>query len=811
MARTGQYKTYERGRRTYTLENVFTGGMKYSDAPIDEGQSRQLVNFDLSNDRKVLIPRRGLHFEQALFNNTGLLPFSENATPSVLKYSKSINAEHSIIYDGQKTLYVRTDHSGVEHKRELTTPVIAGVSDFVHNIPCISSTFSTPIGATAYHGDYYLPAPHGFTIIKNPDELADSPITELEPRKLNAAEAAMYGYNMLLDNPYSFVDKRISGTDRFIFNGVLPYDVDTGQIKFDPRVNEYVKFRAFYEAAPGKYYYIWRTRTADNDNYQIVKVGTLDVPTSGNLQPLTYSVAVPHTTLFVELDMYLCTTIDKEPNSALPGKTSVIYQKPDNTGGSAKWYYSIVDKKYIPVNQAEIVRDVPVTQRIEHSFNFSSNTEDSTRGMKFENYTLATCKGMSYWAGSLVCYAPEKGRNILFISAFNEPEFFPYPNNTDIFEEDIRYVTPYLSDLLVFTETQLWRLTKNVDKAGWVKTLVQGNLNISDYDIRFIQVVKNMVYFKSADNYFMVVPKTQSSTGELTLAPVSRSLDVLFEDFNKSVRDILSSTYGRYGADLKIDFRDAEIKIVDAYCYLDYEDVHNVYMLQVAYKDQLRYLTLELLYNTVIRYWRAYTYECATALVPYTADATKKTDLVGLVPEQTGNNNEKFYKLYSVPRTGVIDNLAASWENEYPATYLNYQLIDSGQHDYLLESQKRFRELQLFVHNRTEENLTFNLEFLLDGVDRYPMFKYLESTTFDQNTGAMVVYLDKVPGLTEVAPHLSNNFTINQETIPTVQLWKIRTGISGKGYAPRFLFASKNQKEFELINFIWVYRIMYLR
>ena len=104
------------------------------------------------------------------------------------------------------------------------------------------------------------------------------------------------------------------------FNGVLPYDVDTGNIKFDPRVNEYVKFRAFYEAAPGKYYYIWRTRTADNDNYQIVKVGTLDVASSGNLQQLTYSVAVPHTTLFVELDVYLCTTIDKEPNSAVPGK-----------------------------------------------------------------------------------------------------------------------------------------------------------------------------------------------------------------------------------------------------------------------------------------------------------------------------------------------------------------------------------------------------------------------------------------------------------------------------------------------------------
>ena len=810
MARTGQYKTYERGRRTYTLENVFTGGMKYSDAPLDEGQMRQLVNMDLSNDRKVLIPRRGLHFDNALFNNTAVAPFTDSVTPAILKYSKSIEAEHTIIYDGEHTLWVRIDHSGQEHKKALTTPVISRVSDFVHNIPCVSSIFKTPIGATAYHNNYYVPNKDGFTVVKNPQDLTDNIIETLEPRKLNAAEAAMYGYNMLLNNPYQFIDKRVAGRDRFIFNGILPYDVDTDAIKFDPRVNEYIKFRAFYEAAPGKYYYIWRTRTADNDTYKIVKVGTLDVTSSGDMQELTYSVAVPHTMLFVELDVYLCTQLDAEPNSALPGKSHVIYQKLDNNGGSAKWYYSVVNKKYIPVNQHEIISDVPVLQRIEHSFNFSSSSEESTRGMKFENYDLATCKGMSYWAGSLICYAPDKGDNILFLSAYNEPEFFPYPNNTDIFEEDIKYVTPYLSDLLVFTETQLWRLTKNPEKAGWTKSLVQGNLNISDYDIKFIQVVKNMVYFKSANNYFMVVPRTQSSTGELTLAPVSRSLDVFFDDFDKGIRDLLSSTYGRYGADLKMDFKEAEIKIVNAYCYLDYEDVHNVYMLRVVHKDVMHNITVELLYNTVVRYWRAYAYECATALVPYTADATKKTDLVGLVPEVSADK-ETLYKLYSVPRTGVKDNLAASWQNTHPAVYLNYQLFDSGQHDYLLESKKRFRELQLFVHNLTEENLTFNLEFLLDGVDRYPMFKYLQSMHYDEQTNAMTLYLDKEPVLTGTAPHLSNSFTLNQETIPTVQLWKIRTGISGKGYAPRFLFAAKDQKEFEFVNLIWVYRLMYLR
>ena len=810
MARTGQYKSYERGRRTYTLENVFTGGMKYSDAPLDEGQMRQLVNFDLSNDRRTLVPRRGLHFENAAFGNTGVLAYSEDKTPKLIKYSKTAHAEHAIVFDGASELHIRTDHSGKAYEGDVDVPVFIGNVQAVHNVPCAQTVFREPIGAEAYTNRYYMPSSNGFTVVNNPNDLSDSVTTDLEPRKLNAAEATMYGYNMLLDNPYAFVDKRISGNERFIFNGILPYDVDTGAIKFDPRVNEYIRFRAFYEAAPGKYYYIWRTRTADNDAYRIVKVGTVDIPTSGNLPELTYSVAVPHTTLFVELDIYNCTQVSDTPNSAIPGKSSVVYQKLDNQGGSAKWYYSLVDKKYIPVNQSEIIRDVPVLQRIEHSFNFSGSAEDSTRGMKFENYNLATCRGMSYWAGSLICYAPEKGRNILFLSAYNEPEFFPYPNNTDIFEEEIRYVTPYLSDLLVFTETQLWRLVKNTDKAGWTKSLIQGNLNISDYDIRFIQVVKNMVYFKSADNYFMVVPKTQRSTGELTLAPVSRTLDVFFADFDKGLRDLLSSTYGRYGEDLKMDFKEAEIRIRDAYCYLDYEDVHNVYMLSCAHQGVVHNITVELLYNTVVRYWRAYTYECATALVPYTADATRKTDLVSLVKDNSGAAVQ-IYKLYNIPRTAVKDDLSLSWGQAYPVVYPNYQLFDSGQHDYVLESKKRFRELQLFIHNLTEKNLTFNLEFLLDGVDRYPMFKYLENTQYDPNTGTVTVYLDKQPVLTETVPHVSGAFTINQETIPLVQLWKIRTSISGKGYAPRFLFASRNQEEFALVNFIWVYRLMYLR
>ena len=86
MARTGSYKTYERNTRNYTLENTFTGGMKYSNAPISEGEVRILNNFDLSNDRMTLQPRKGLRLDTTVMPNA----FEINDDRVKLKYFNSL-------------------------------------------------------------------------------------------------------------------------------------------------------------------------------------------------------------------------------------------------------------------------------------------------------------------------------------------------------------------------------------------------------------------------------------------------------------------------------------------------------------------------------------------------------------------------------------------------------------------------------------------------------------------------------------------------------------------------------------------------
>jgi hypothetical protein len=55
------FKTYERGQRMQDTNVSFANGMSYTDAPLLEGFSRLLVNFDFGGEGKTLKPRRGLN------------------------------------------------------------------------------------------------------------------------------------------------------------------------------------------------------------------------------------------------------------------------------------------------------------------------------------------------------------------------------------------------------------------------------------------------------------------------------------------------------------------------------------------------------------------------------------------------------------------------------------------------------------------------------------------------------------------------------------------------------------------------------
>jgi hypothetical protein len=134
------------------------------------------------------------------------------------------------------------------------------------------------------------------------------------------------------------------------------------------------------------------------------------------------------------------------------------------------------------------------------------------------------------------------------------------------FSESIIYILPYLDDLLVFTTSKLYSIRLGVDGLSWTVNNIQGNLNIKEDDIHLIQVVKNMVFFKSGNYYYMVVPKASVTTKELTIAPISRPVEPLFDTFKSTIDKAIKTIY---------DYSDG-MELLYYYNFLDFEDVHNV-------------------------------------------------------------------------------------------------------------------------------------------------------------------------------------------------------------------------------------------
>ena len=156
------------------------------------------------------------------------------------------------------------------------------------------------------------------------------------------------------------------------------------------------------------------------------------------------------------------------------------------------------------------------------AFNLSQDDNTNTN-LKQENYDLSTATGMSYWKNRLIVYGLPQDKTVLFMSDVNDPTYFPYPNSADLFDEPVVHVLPFLDNLLVFTSTKLYMITLSEDGLGWNKKHIQSNLDIKEWDTHLIQQVKNMVFFKSGNYYYMVVPSTKFTTlNQLVVTPVSK-------------------------------------------------------------------------------------------------------------------------------------------------------------------------------------------------------------------------------------------------------------------------------------------------
>ena len=833
--------SFKRGHRVQNIEETFSKGMSYTTAPLAEGYNRVLVNLDMQDSGNSVTPRLGLRadsymytswpsvgsdedtdlFEIAsahVFEDRNLLStiwytgrsrndpiLGKYVTAGVIycdtfDYPGDVNQHHGAIGGGYKLTHVAHLMSnlgakihGIPVLQEIEAETDIGVTPEI-----VPNTLGIRVvGTWAYNNNYYFYDDQGNCCVysyypeaETDDELLDHPIVvhykndpkldEYTPKVLTAKEAVTYGYNMLLANPYQFANT--AGGDVLEFTGLLPYV--NGELCMTPVQNQDIHFVATgILPLNKKYKFVAEWASMNNTSWNTINEWTVDTGADVINTEIAFDFAPPVAEAIIRISAY-------------------------------------------PVTEG-VASDVSDSV-LAVGFSFQKTIYSNTINSDKKQYSIHKASGICYWKNRIVAWGVPEDDTILFMSDVNDPTYFPYPNNIETFTNTIQYCTPFGDDLLVFTADSLYIIALADDGASWTCKCLQRNLCIAAWDIHLVQTVKNMLFFKSGNYYYMVVPKSSSLTGELTIADVSKPMRGFFDNFKTSVLEVLNNTYMP-----KVEYTDFDI--AHYYNYLSKDSVHNVYMLVVPgiHEAHDTYVNLDVIYDTVNRTWRVYTYGSSAKLVPHNTSYTQDTMFVSKF--QFGPSNirqgiqhlawsierEDLYFQNNDARLAATDEFIVVSEDQKQSIIGNRQLIDTGYREHASNFKKRYRELQFTINNTSLNALQFYVSFLIDGALRKSWYGYeivQDTDPASPTYGVISVHRVLLPSasntsVVSVTPGTTvlNNWVLDMSAFPDNGYWKCRVAVSGKGYVPRMLINSPNAKIFELLNISWVYRTLYSR
>lgn len=683
---------------------------------------------------------------------------------------------------------------------------------------------------------------------------------EAVPKSLTPGEAALWGYNMLSNTPYTFECVNTPGTQTVSIAGIMLKSItDRNKTLLNPVINTpgileiyYRGDYSFIKSAANKTLRLQIEYKNPTDEWRKLKVYT---------QEETHAMLSTGLPVQIEFTGADATTIVRVTLHDMNPEKAVTVPKADGSG---------TETTYLVVSQ------LPVTL---------SYVKDATKADPSpEVYDLGSATGITYWKGRLVLWGVLNAENMLFMSEPNEPEYFAYPNGTDILEENVVHTLPYGDSLIVFTNTKLWRIDLNADGLSWTKTLLQQNLRINDSDIPYITVLKNMLFFKSSNQFYMLVPAKTSTVYDLTIAPISKSIAGLLENPFAAIRDILHTVYpdlaGPGYANTAAEASDPEgnLVIVPERPITDYLVKYGVHTEQnrvmvdwwfdlsdwknqtADYSDRAiqhdvtiaedpsnsatylnkEYWLVQLIYDAETYGWTMRTHT-TNSIGVFIADAVNSdTDFISLVfnPEDAVfNGNAKATWGVSVShRRQPADYTLQEFSLRDPSktkaltsSYPRFQVFDTGYKEVSSASlKKRFREIQLNFEPApdTEEGLRSAFMASIDGhtimsavsqevfeeIEADPItgtstiIKVVDRINFhneallDPNTPANYVPLPYI-----VDGKLSNTFVLDSSALAGIKHVKIRRQINGKGYLARMRFVNITHANYSLTNYAFVY------
>ena len=839
-------------KRYMTNENDFSKGMQFTNTPLDSGYVKSIVNFDLKNDGTSLTPRGGLQEidpEQvpcAISYDDSKSDYFIHHAGSMYVYSydetKSYLCNYFLICATDSYNQCETDPDSTYLVLELPTElghsetVFAASKGYNSSKPRYKLYFKPSVDSihslnrvsrvprdgiyTSLEGVTYLPVlgissgnlgrALGKIYAKFGQDTFDDfdwwiePVT---PYEVQPTQAMNYGYNMLKENPYTFTNT-VSATGAIQLTGVLPYD-ESGNLLLTARAGTPMVFKLFYKYP--------QTDLTNSDKY-LVQWEVQDLNSNSNAEVIKKVRGSTEYTPGTDI------TFAYTPTQTAFSIIVRLYKKSEIIAQDAAWEADQILQKLVTKDDNLTPNQVTTLA----SYYLTGTSDTSMLNIKPVKYVIPSATGMCTWQQRLVFWGVENAKNTLFISEINNPAYIPYPNNCEIFSNDIICAIPYMTSLLVFTTNALYKLTFNDDGLTYVSECVQERLNMIPSDVNTVVTVQNMVYFKSGNYFYMVVPNSRlnSQTG-VQLAPVSRMVEYMFDNIEETFLKILNEVYGiaRLGS-----IYDMHLGLVDFNIQVANTQIRNIYKVRVVVKrnnvDSIVHFDISLNYDTVLRAWTVYVYQSSEYRdCIYKATVTGENILLHIHRRDIHYDDPPRWREGCIvaglvqfnsqnPKDDIPFYKARYVWNDSKTIYGNWQFIDTGYRTFSEDLKKRFREVQFCVNILKDSVLKFNTSFVVDDVERVPMYKYFVSQIEDDTDpdyGVIFIDCELCDTIDTVEPTEFNSWEFDSAAFPGITVNKIRYKVSGKGYGGSVKILSKNEVPFELLHINWVYRVMFAR
>ena len=601
----------------------------------------------------------------------------------------------------------------------------------------------------------------------------------VELKKPLLSEAMTTGFNMLLDDPYKFNNSE-GATDVF---GIIPYRPgagDTlGDILFTANVGEQIRFNCVYSFISGRAYKVkWSYKGEGEENWTVIKDWT--------------SVTV--------------------------GTNSLIY----------------ID--YVPTHntfslQVELREgDDNATVRIGSLPGYKLN-QDHLKNLGTDKLDLTTATGMFTFNNMLGLYGVEGAETTLFFSDIENPGYFPFPHNTESYDEYILKVINYLDILLVVTTTSIYTISGSGLASSFVSKKLITNLNITESDAELIKVIKDQVFFKADNTFFVLKPNSYTGdAADLRAYEVSKSINTFLQNFKENTLALFNTLYPLKLTEPNLinnkkeiniwKYNDLSIKgynqhVVDGklQVVLRLELVCNEtpnYLLQRRYTNDV---DLVLIYDTLTKQWYFQTFN----LLNTCAIRHRRIDNQVLLLFDNFIKDNKKYLLIAKHTTDPRDYYEYDVEGQTvkrEAKLPNWQLLDTGVLELNNVLYKRLRELQFTINNTTQQQLKFFVTMNADGKNVLEDTKYVveQDTAVDSlDYGHIYVNAYEEANLEFISSTVFDDWTLDFSKFPDITLLRTHLLLTGKGRFISCEVINRDEKPYELSNTILVYRVMHSR